>query len=173
MSKRLRGLNRIRYTVMRRSVDPIGNPAIMYMRGEGMIQPTPSVQSIQVPEGDTFRLDILSELALHTRQDFPALDTVNLVGKPDDFIGDDFSPDFIVYHGVTYTSYGLNMFSRIGKYDYRKVVLTYDSGGGSVPTPNPREIVWEEIDEFEESVNKTEMALELKLAKIDLCGLYN
>lgn len=158
----MRNWKRHTYTVIRE--ESFSN--VRYYRGEGLIQPSSSVASIQV---GTTAFEINNEIIIYTQQDFPKLDTSFISGKPEDFIGDSYSPDYIVWHGVSYYAYGLGLWSRLGKNSYRKVVCFYNSGNPELPTA--REINWYEIDDFNKAVDTTEMALELKLAKIDLCSL--
>lgn len=166
----MRNWKRHFYTVIREVQDPLNpqNTVEEYKRGEGLIEPSPSVASIQVGE---LRTEINNEIVIYTQQGFPELDVRTFSNDPN-FVGKVYDPDYIVWNGVTYVAYGVNMWSKIGRNSYRKVVGFYDSSN-ALQWPDPREIKWDEITEFEKAVNTTEMALELKLAPIDLCSLYN
>lgn len=167
MSKRLRGFKRHTYTVGRRITIP--EEGWMFMRGEGSIASSPSVQSIQTPEAPTDSFDMISEINIHTKQDYPRLGSGQSISDPDGF-GRTFNPDYIKWNGVEYVCYGLNLWNGNGQSNYRKITAIYDSGN-DLGNDRFKALSWEEISEFEEATNKTEMALELKLAKIDLCSL--
>lgn len=162
---RLRNFKRQTYTVIRYAgLDIVTQkPQYRYLRGEGLITPSTSVQTVQT--GDV-RFDITYEILVYTKQTYPRLDITGIGSQPPDWLGDDYDPDFVVWHGVTFKPYGISQYAKVGKNDYRKVVCLYDSGG-AVGNPKPRDLLWYEIEDFQEAVNTTEMALEMVLAKIE------
>lgn len=166
MSKRKRGFSRHTYTVMRdtgASVYPPVEPIWMYMRGEGQITPSNGINSIQSGEED---FDIVSEVTVYSKQDFPRLDGTS---SHQFGLGEIYRPDYVVYKDTPHTAYGAGVWDMNGKSDYRKITCIYDSGqdyGDYIERRAFKELNWWEITDFQSAVNGVGFVNDLLLSKV-------
>lgn len=154
-----RNSKRYTYTVARRNYesDVISDDTFEYFRGEGLVQPRPSVNSVQTAEG-TFELT--GEIDVFTRDPYPVLDSYN-----ETIYGRLYSPDVVMWSGVPYVTYGANLWDAEGKNSYRKMTCLFSSEE-SWNESNIRSLNWDEISEFKKAIDATELVNEFKLNKV-------
>lgn len=150
------------YTIARRQhiTDDVATDDYMYIRGRGLISPSPSVATVQADETS---FDLNHEILCKTRQDYPCLDNIN--GDNTDY-GLYYYPDVVVWTNRPYIAYSQDLFVQQGKDIQRQVTLIYDGSDAGWRDAELKSLDWDEIEAFQYAVNSTENVLELITSKV-------
>lgn len=154
-----RNSKRYTYTVARRNYesDVLNEDTFQYFRGEGIINPRPSVNSVQTASG---AFSLSGEIDVFTRDPYPVLDGDNV-----DIYGRNYTPDVVMWSGVPFVAYGANLWEAEGKNSYRRMTCLFTSEE-TWDESSVRSLNWDEIKDFKLAIDCTELVIEFKLNKV-------